>query len=78
MLSTSGKVGDKLWLLTRGGLYYVETRDGKKYFDPGPKSKEMERLNRTFSRMHGASALTNLISLGVAVYYGFLLAERFQ
>ena len=56
----------------------VETRDGKKYFDPGPKSKEMERLNRTFSRMHGASALTNLISLGVTVYYGFLLAERFQ
>ena len=57
---------------------HQETRDGKKYFDKGPQSREMERLNRLFGRMHGASAVTNLVSLGVAVWYGMLLAERVQ
>lgn len=56
----------------------LETRDGKKYYDNGPHSKEMERLNKAFSRMHGLSALTNLVGLGVTVWYGFLLAERLQ
>lgn len=55
-----------------------ETRDGKKYYDQGPHSKEMQRLNRAFSRMHGISALTNLVGLGVTVWYGLLLAERLQ
>ena len=56
----------------------IETRDGKKYYDNGPHSKEMERLNTAFSRMHGISALTNLVGFGVTVWYGFLLAERLQ
>lgn len=56
----------------------LETRDGKKYYDNGPHSKEMVRLNKAFSRMHGVSALTNLVGLGVTVWYGFLLAERLQ
>jgi len=57
---------------------HQETRDGKKYYDAGPHSTEMQRLNKAFSRMHGISALTNLIGLGVTVWYGFLLAERLQ
>ena len=57
---------------------HQETRDGKKYYDQGPQSKEMQRLNRAFHRMHGVSALTNLVGLGVTVWYGFLLAERLQ
>lgn len=55
-----------------------ETRDGKKYHDPGPHSGEMQRLNRAFGQMHGVSALTNLVGLGVTVWYGVLLAERLQ
>lgn len=55
-----------------------ETRDGKKYYDAGEQSKEMQRLNRAFGQMHGVSALTNLVGLGVTVWYGVLLAERLQ
>ena len=57
---------------------HQETRDGKKYYDQGPHSKEMQRLNRAFGRMHGISAFTNLIGLGFTVWYGFLLAQRLQ
>ena len=57
---------------------HQETRDGKKYYDQGTQSKEMQRLNRAFGRMHGVSAVTNLVGLGVTVFYGFLLAERLQ
>lgn len=53
-----------------------ETRDGKRCHDPGPHSKEMERLNKRFGRMHGASALTNLVALGLTVVYGVLLSDR--
>lgn len=56
----------------------IETRDEKKYYDSGPHSSEMERLNKAFSRMHSFSALTNLVGLGVTVWYGFILAERLQ
>lgn len=54
----------------------VETRDGKKYYDPGPKSLEMQRLNKSFMRLHGASSLSNLAGLLAMVYYGFTLAEK--
>lgn len=55
-----------------------ETRDGKKYHDPGEHSAEMRRLNRAFGTMHGVSALTNLAGLAVTVWYGVLLAGRLQ
>ena len=57
---------------------HQETKDGKKSYDSGTQSKEMQRLNKAFGRMHGISALTNLVALGVTVYYGFLLAERLE
>lgn len=57
---------------------HQETRDGKKSYDSGPQSKEMQRLNKAFGRMHGISALTNLVGLGVTIWYGFLLADRVQ
>lgn len=53
----------------------AETRDGKKYFDPGPKSTEMQRLNSSFAKLHGAASLSNLIGLGAMLAYGFTLAE---
>lgn len=56
----------------------IETRDGKKYYDSGPQSTEMQRLNKTFSRMHGASALINLVGVGWMVWYGLLMGERVQ
>ncbi|KAI4749295.1 hypothetical protein E4T50_00479 [Aureobasidium sp. EXF-12298] len=32
--------------------HHQETRDGKKYSDPGPHSKAMEQLNKTFGMLH--------------------------
>lgn len=57
---------------------HQETRDGKKSYDTGPQSKEMLRLNKAFGRMHGISALTNLVGLSFTIWYGFLLADRVQ
>lgn len=55
---------------------WSETRDGKKSYDNGPHSKEMQRLNKTFGYLHGASTLTNLAAFGCAIWYGFVLGER--
>ena len=55
---------------------YVETRDGKKSYDPAPHSQEMQRLNRAFGKMHGVSSLVNLGAFIATVWYGFSLAER--
>ncbi|KAH9827462.1 putative mitochondrial outer membrane protein [Teratosphaeria destructans] len=55
---------------------HQETRDGKKYYDPGPKSTEMQRLNSSFGKLHGAASLANIIGLGALIYYGVVLAEK--
>jgi hypothetical protein len=55
---------------------HQETRDGKKSYDQGPHSTEMERLNRKFGALHGASAGINLIGIAAIVYYGFYLGAR--
>ncbi|KIW06200.1 uncharacterized protein PV09_02678 [Verruconis gallopava] len=55
---------------------HQETRDGKKYYDDGPKSAEMQKLNKTFAALHGVSSLVNLVDIFVMVYYGFVLAGR--
>jgi len=54
----------------------VETRDGKKSYDAGPHSQDMQRLNRNFATLHGVSSVLNLMGFASAVYYGFVLAER--
>lgn len=56
----------------------TETRDGKKSYDSPPHSKEMTRLNNSFGRVHGASALLNLVSLLITVGYGVVLSEKIQ
>lgn len=55
-----------------------ETREGKKYYDDGPKSKEMEKLNKRFGVMHGFSSLVNVIGYFATVGYGFVLAEKLR
>ncbi|KAK3626957.1 hypothetical protein LTR56_019496 [Elasticomyces elasticus] len=55
---------------------HQETRDGKRYHDPGPKSTEMQRLNSSFNYIHSASSLSNLIGTGAMIFYGFVLAEK--
>lgn len=55
---------------------YIETRDGKRYYETGPKSIEMQRLNSSFNKLHGASSLSNVVGLGAMLYYGFVLAEK--
>lgn len=56
-------------------FFLVETRDGKRYYDPGPKTPEMQRLNSSFAKLHGASSLSNVVGLGAMVLYAFTLAE---
>ncbi|KAK4985173.1 hypothetical protein LTR50_006118 [Elasticomyces elasticus] len=55
---------------------HQETRDGKKSYDAAPHSKEMQRLNRSFSRLHGASSLLNVAGLLAMMWYGVTLSER--
>lgn len=55
---------------------HQETRDGKKSYDAGPHSTEMERLNKKFSTLHGASSLLNLFTFIAIVWYGFVLGAR--
>ncbi|MCJ1314221.1 hypothetical protein MMC25_007901 [Agyrium rufum] len=57
---------------------HQETRDGKKSYDPAPHSKEMQKLNSRFGRMHGVSSLLNMVGLGATVWYGIMLADRIQ
>jgi hypothetical protein len=55
---------------------HQETRDGKKYWEEGDMSKDMQRLNKKFSLLHGVSSSINLVGIFATVYYGFLLGER--
>ena len=57
---------------------HQETRDGKRYYEPGPHSKEMQALSRKFGQLHGVSTIVNMIGLGFMLRYGFLLSERMQ
>ena len=53
-----------------------ETREGKKYYDPGEKSKEMVGLNKRFGKLHGVSSVLNLVGFVAAVGYGITLGGR--
>ncbi|KAG0644452.1 hypothetical protein HOY80DRAFT_1013587 [Tuber brumale] len=53
-----------------------ETKDGKRCYDEGPKSKEMAALNRRFGVMHGTSSLINLIGLAATGWYGVVLGNK--
>jgi len=55
-----------------------ETRDGKKSYDPAPHSKEMQKLNKAFGKMHGISSLINLVGFLATAWYGVSIAERLQ
>ncbi|KAH7392173.1 hypothetical protein DE146DRAFT_661843 [Phaeosphaeria sp. MPI-PUGE-AT-0046c] len=52
---------------------HQETRDGKKSWDEGPHSKEMEELNKRFGILHGVSSAVNMVGLGAMVWYGAVL-----
>jgi len=54
---------------------HQETRDGKKYYDPGEKSPEMKRLNSSFGLLHGVSSGLNLLGTFAMFYYGATLAD---
>jgi hypothetical protein len=57
---------------------FLETRDGKKSYDPAPHSKEMQKLNKAFGKMHGISSLVNLVGFLTTAWHGISLAERIQ
>ena len=54
---------------------HQETRDGKKSYDAGPHSKEMEALNKQFGLLHGVSTIINLVGLGAMIWYGGVLGN---
>ena len=54
---------------------HQETRDGKKSYEKGPHSREMEALNRRFGILHGVSSLVNLVGFLGMCWYGVLLGE---
>lgn len=53
-----------------------ETKDGKKSYDAGPHSPEMQALNKKFGQLHGASTLVNLFGIIATLWYGFYLGDR--
>ncbi|QIW95796.1 hypothetical protein AMS68_001314 [Peltaster fructicola] len=55
---------------------HQETRDGKKSTDAGPHSAEMQRLNKKFGALHGASAAIDLVGFIAMIVYGMDLSER--
>jgi hypothetical protein len=55
---------------------HQETRDGKKSYDAGPHTTEMQRLNKKFGALHGVSSLLNLFAFIATIWYGFVLGER--
>lgn len=68
--------GSMLGLCQYADILQLETRDKVKYYEPGPKTPEMQRLNSSFSKLHGASSLLNLAGLFAMFYYGATLAEK--
>jgi hypothetical protein len=54
---------------------HQETRDGKKSWDEGPHSQEMQALNKKFGMLHGVSTLVNMVGLGAMIWYGAVLGE---
>ncbi|PSN67684.1 hypothetical protein BS50DRAFT_550652 [Corynespora cassiicola Philippines] len=55
---------------------HQETRDGKKSYDEGPHSEEMQQLNKRFGMLHGISSLVNLVGLIGMLWYGVLIGEK--
>lgn len=55
---------------------HQETRDGKKYFDAGPHSEAMKKLNKKFGMLHGVSSIVNLVALLATGYYASEIAGR--
>jgi hypothetical protein len=55
---------------------HQETRDGKKSYDSGPHSSEMEKLNKEFSFLHGSSTLVNMVGWVSMLWYAFVLGAR--
>ncbi|PWW73442.1 hypothetical protein C7212DRAFT_334127 [Tuber magnatum] len=55
-----------------------ETKEGKKYYDEGPKSEKMAALNKRFGAMHGASSLINLTGLVATGWYGVVLGNKIR
>lgn len=53
-------------------------RDGKQWYEEGPKSDEMRALSKKFGILHGISSLLNLGTIIATIVYGFTLGSRIQ
>lgn len=57
---------------------FQETKEGKKYYDEGPKSEAMKKLNTRFGRIHGASSVLGLVGLMTTAAYGVVLGSSLR
>lgn len=57
---------------------HQETRDGRKHNDVVDQSKEMQAVNRRFSRAHAMAIHMNLLTIVCTLWYGASLASRLR
>lgn len=57
---------------------HQETRDGHKYNEAVNQSKEMQAINRRFSRAHAMTIHLNLLTIVCTLWYGASLASRLR
>lgn len=58
--------------------WFLAKRDGKQWYEEGPKSDEMRALSKKFGILHGISSLLNLGTIIATIAYGFTLGSRIQ
>lgn len=56
----------------------IETIDGRKCSDKVGMSKDMQRINRNFSRNHAMAIHLNAVGMVATVWYGFALASKIR
>ncbi|EOA84694.1 uncharacterized protein SETTUDRAFT_163548 [Exserohilum turcica Et28A] len=54
------------------------THEANVRLDPGVKRKEMEVLNKAFSRAHAMSIHLNLVTIGATLWWGWQLVSKLQ
>ena len=57
---------------------HQETRDGRKHNEVVNQSKEMQDVNRRFSRAHAMTIHLNLLTIFCTLWYGASLASRLR
>lgn len=68
-------ISEQVDLLTEADIG-AESKEGKKSWDAGPQSSEIQALNKEFGQIHGISALVNMFGMGFMIIYGFTIGLK--